>query len=450
MDFRRAWLMVVVVLLGVLIFAVPAQAEKQQPPRMLMLDLVPHGVPKEVAESLTDLLDLEIERAGLYILISQQDLMAMLKTEEQKQLLGVSDPPLEFLSRLGKAANAPYLLRGSVGKVGSMYTIALDIIDVKEVKAVRRVNQTLVGDESGLVGSIRTAALALALDEKGVAPDISAKLIDDLMIAEKPKKFFLGVSVGYSLPLGSQENDQSVQYFIPSYTHLRIDAELPVLPYMRVFFDTGFYIGIQQFMSLQSKREMLYDKNDQGKYGSAEVVSETWLTYYTPIKVPIHVGVKFVPNRGRLLPYGLIGAGFSWQRYGFNNEQVGITRRYSDAGQVCPAYYTRSEVSGSQLPTKCDMQATLKPESSLSAFGFDAVAGVGLEWLITQNIGLKLDVRYTFTLLFPSEDSLWADFVSDTITDPNDPAKNVTYKDMFPVKKYQQDLAASLGVIFYW
>ncbi|MFA6034694.1 MAG: hypothetical protein WC889_17475, partial [Myxococcota bacterium] len=144
-----------VVLAAVLALSVvfPAAAQKKgEPPRLVLLDLQANGVSNEIAQSLTDMLDLELERAKLYTVLSQQDLRALLKVEEQKQLLGVEGAPMETLARLAKAVNAPYLCRGSVGKVGNTLVVSLDVIDVNEVKAIRRVNQTLVGDTGSLVG----------------------------------------------------------------------------------------------------------------------------------------------------------------------------------------------------------------------------------------------------------------------------------------------------------
>ena len=85
-----------------------------------------------------------------------------------------------------------------------------------------------VGEETGLVGSLRAAVLSLTLEEKGVAPDISAGLIDDLTIAEKTKTVFFAISPAYEIPVGYQNSADSIVTFQPTFYHLRLDAELPL------------------------------------------------------------------------------------------------------------------------------------------------------------------------------------------------------------------------------
>ena len=71
-----------------LFLLVTPQTQAAETERLLLLDITPHGVPAELAASLTDLLELEIERGRLYQVISQQDLRNLIKVEEQKLLLG--------------------------------------------------------------------------------------------------------------------------------------------------------------------------------------------------------------------------------------------------------------------------------------------------------------------------------------------------------------------------
>jgi hypothetical protein len=287
----------------------PCLALAAEPPRMVLMDLQANAVSKEVAQSLTDLLDLEIERSGLYTVFSQQDLRAMMAAEEQKQLLGVDDPPIEVLARIGKAVNAPYLLRGSVGKVGSMMVVSLDLIDVQAVKAIRRVNQTLVGDESSLVGSVRAAALALALEEKGMAPDVSAELIDGLKIAEKPKTLFLSLSPGYEIPVGPVHDSSDILYFMPGYARLRLDAEYPLWKFIRLFASAGYDFTVAQQMRLQDKHYgLVYDASTGTQLGDRASINTTTLDYRAT-RIPFDLGAKFVPETGRFLPFGIVGLG---------------------------------------------------------------------------------------------------------------------------------------------
>jgi hypothetical protein len=340
---------------------------------------------------------------------------------------------------------APYLLRGSVGRVGSYLVVTLDLIDVNEAKAVRRVNQTLVGDESGLVGSIRGAALALALDEKGVAPDISAELIDGLRIAEKRKALFLAFSPGYEIPVGPVHDASDILFFRPAQLALRIDAEYPLWRFVRLFASTGYQTTVAEQLRLQDKHYgLVYDAKTSAQIGDRLNVNTTTLDY-TATKIPFDVGVKLVPETGRFLPFVLAGVGVSWQKYAFGTEKLGLLADQGE-GSACAAPYAATTVDGK---ARCKLEIDGKPEEDISSLGLDVVAGAGFEWLLTHHFGLKVEARYALTYLFSSK--LDALFVSDPVpyTSGAD-SRAVVYGDTFPVRQVQHGVAVSGGAIFYW
>jgi len=453
MNIRRCFQVAILAICALILSAGSSSAAGKQLPKMIVLDLVPNGVSTDIAQSLTDLLDLEIDRAHLYETFSMQDLRAILKKEEIKQLTGAGDPPMELINRLSKAMDAPYLLRGSVGKVGSMMVVSLDIMDIKAVKVVRRVSQTIVGDESSLVGSLRAAALALALDEKGVTPDISEKLINDLKISEKPKKLFLAFSPGYVIPVGPTSNNSDLIYLNPSFLSLRLDVEYPLWKWIRLFGSTGYQTTIAEQLRMQGKRQAYFFNSAYSLIQQVVDVNTTTLDYSVQ-KIPLDIGIKFVPETGRFLPFALIGIGISWQQFSLGNEQLGFAQQYNPQPQQgCPPpYVSQGGICGynvTAIPKNISSSGVETSKAYIPSFGFDFVAGAGVEWLLSQNLGFKLEVRYTLTYLFKSGSDLDATFYSDGQKWDNTPTY-FRYGDAFPIKQIQHDIAASAGLIVYW
>jgi opacity protein-like surface antigen len=172
----------------------------------------------------------------------------------------------------------------------------------------------------------------------------------------------------------------------------------------------------------------------------------------------VDFGVKFIPQTGRFLPYALLGVGFSWRQLTFENENLGFayTATYgkdswTPPNPKCSAPYSQlSESSGKTENYTCGYNVSLKPDQqTINLFGFDLVAGVGAEYLITQNIGIKFEVRYIMTYLFSGD--LTAKFWSDKQEyNPAGEKKPVQYGDAFPIWQLQHAISASAGVIAYW
>jgi hypothetical protein len=256
------------------------------------------------------------------------------------------------------------------------------------------------------------------------------------------------------MPVGETINGDSLYYLRPPMLQFRIDAEFPVWKYLRVFVDTGFGMSLAEKLQLQTKGVVRVDTDgvDANMLWTSE--ARTTDLSYTAMRVPIDVGVKFVADTGRFLPFAVLGVGFSWQRYSFDNEQMGVSiiDYKSGDGSAIPCRgwpydctpYASTGISGK----KNDMNLALKPrESAVDYFGLDFIAGVGAEYLITQNVGVKFDVRYSLTYLLNYGDGM-TQFVGQKVKD--DQTQVNTYADMFPVRQIQHNIEASVGVIVYW
>ena len=429
-----------------------AQAAESE--RLLMLDITPHGVPNEVAASLTDLLELEIERGRLYQVISQQDLRNLIKLEEHKLLLGKDEQTNENLAKIANQVDAPYLLASSLGRVGKAYLLSLELLDAKQVKVVRRVSQTLIGEPEELVGSLRSAVLAITLEEKGVTPDISAELIDKLKIAEKEKAIYLAFSTAYEVPVGLKASEDSILVFRPTFYHLRVDAELPLWPWIRLFGSLSVGTTINEtFMTEDNHTTGVFLDGSTDQVGYRLQAAQVSLDY-SALRIPIGFGIKFAPDTGRFVPYALAGLGVSWQKYSFEDATIGVLREHNE-DQTCSPPFSPYTPPGQQYPF-CEIRGqAMKPEGDLDTLGLDATAAAGVEWLLTHHIGIKAEVRYHMTYAIKDTADLRLKYEGESqpyeVTTPTGPETRVDkYYELFAVQRIHHGVVFSAGMIAYW
>lgn len=429
-----------------LLFTTPAAAETE---RLLLLDITPHGVPAEVASSLTDLLELEIERGRLYQVISQQDLRTLIKLEEQKLLLGKDEQTNENLAKIANQVDAPYLLASSLGRVGKAYLLSLELLDAKQVKVVRRVSQTLIGDQEELVGSLRSAVLAITLEEKGVTPDISAELIDKLKISEKPKTVYISLSPAYEVPLGMKKSEDSILVFRPTFYHLRLEAEMPLWPWIRLFGSLSFGTTIaEQFLTEDNHLTGIFDPGgtQQGYRLQATQVDLN----YSALRIPIGFGVKVAPDTGRFVPYALAGLGISWQKYSPDDATIGVLRELPESG-TCPPPFQPYTPPNEPNPF-CEIRdQKMSPEGDVDVVGMDAIAAVGFEWLLTHHIGIKAEVRYHLTYALKDAKDLRVAYEGES--EPflvGTDTRIDRYYELYAIQQVHHGLVFSAGMIAYW
>lgn|GEM_PF-1599813 len=409
-------------------------------PTLLILPLRPQGIEPEIAENLTDLMALEVEKTGMFDVYSKKELQELLKLQEYKQLVGVEDDG--ELAKVGEKLGAKFLLHGNIGRVGGTYVLSLVLVDVKEVRAVRRVNQTLVGEPGGLIGSLRSAVLALSLEERGVAPDITGSLIDGLRIAEKPKTLFFHLRLGYEIPVGAVQDDSTRKFILPSLMVVNTEFAWQFHPYLQLVGSTG--------MALSLMNEF-HNQNTQAFYRITEGDAEpSFLTNITTsrfdfqtYRIPIDIMINVRPPRGRLLPYFATGLGVSYQFYSFSDETI---------KRKLPEYPTPPCADPfSQEGDICIMQYDLPAADSKSYFNIDFPVAAGFDYLITDNIGISVEAKYLLTYALSGD--FHADFVQDVPNEyTNEDGKAVaeTTGDTVPLRRLHQGISLSFGVIAYY
>ena len=89
------------------------------------------------------------------------------------------------------------------------------------------------------------------------------------------------------------------------------------------------------------------------------------------------------------------------------------------------------------------LQSTTEP----SLLGLDVMAAAGVEWLLTQHIGLKVEGRYRFTYTFGSEDDLQVP-VEGQLTQADGSSLQTATK--FGLLQTRHGLSFSAGLIAFW
>lgn len=441
------------------------QETTKEKPLLIVLPLAANGVDEEVAASLGDLLVAEFNKAQLYDVIAQDELKDMLSQVELKQLMGVESE--KELAAVGEKLKSDFMLRGSVGLVGNTYLVNLTLLDVKNAVAVRRVNQSVAGDPDDLIGSVHSAVVALALEEEGHPPKITAKLVESLNIARKRKTLFLKLMAGYEMPVGPVVNDATVAYLLPGMMRLSLSAGYHVLPWMQIVFESGAAFSIMEDFGQQTKlgfaRKYPIDKAGN-QYETVETIVNTAHFDYSTMRVPLNIMAKFQPKSGRLLPYFQAGLGFSWQRYALGDENAqplysDINVMYDDTS-VCPYGYDRNAEGN------CYRSIDMSPENdTIDFFNLNVPIGAGVDYLLTQNIGISFEARYMLTyILNKSGDDIYPLFLSDPAqvaapaglpdfdNDPNTYPKTVgeQVSDAHPIRRLHHGISVMIGAFYYF
>ncbi len=164
--------------------AMPVKAAPAPKPRVAVLRLASNRVSPEVVKVLDEMLSTELDRYGVYDVVSASDIDAMVGLERLKDLTGCSDTACT--SEVAGAIGARFVLAGSVSKLGDDIYFNLKLIDTATQVVTRREHH-VADDErlypeavravvAGLLGKpVETAAAAPP--KKKVDPTAPASLV---------------------------------------------------------------------------------------------------------------------------------------------------------------------------------------------------------------------------------------------------------------------------------
>lgn len=123
---------------------------------------------ERLAATLTDALATDLARSGVADPVTPQDLATVLGFERQKQLLGCSDESTTCMAEMTAALGAPWVMSGSLSRLGSTTRLDLKLVRVKDGRISFRDGRT-VTDESQLYAAVSDLVRGLL-----TSPDFSA------------------------------------------------------------------------------------------------------------------------------------------------------------------------------------------------------------------------------------------------------------------------------------
>lgn len=122
----------------VLLAALTLAASPAEKPKLAVLDLVPAGgVEPSVAAAMTEALTAELAAQGFFTVVSAADLRTLVGQERQKQLLGCSEGA-SCLTELAGAIGAPFVMSGTLARLGDSYQLTLQTLDSVKAQPVSR------------------------------------------------------------------------------------------------------------------------------------------------------------------------------------------------------------------------------------------------------------------------------------------------------------------------
>lgn len=113
-----------------------------------VLDFDGKGVSQSDAGNLTDRLRDELFKTGAYVVLERGQMEEVLK-EQGLQQAGICET--ECAVEVGRLLGVQQMVAGSIGKVGTIYTVSARVFDVTTGKILKSANYDNIGDISQLL-----------------------------------------------------------------------------------------------------------------------------------------------------------------------------------------------------------------------------------------------------------------------------------------------------------
>jgi hypothetical protein len=127
-----------IVFFSILIFIFPPLSFGADLPKIAVWDLEARNTPASHAKELTSILVSEIAQTRKYEAFSQDNVRTLAGFTAERMMLGCTDS--KCLTALGQMDIAK-LISGSVGKIGSVYSISLNLFDTQNAKAENAISE---------------------------------------------------------------------------------------------------------------------------------------------------------------------------------------------------------------------------------------------------------------------------------------------------------------------
>ena len=149
-------------------------------PKIAVWDLEPLNTPPTHARNLTSILVSEVSKFNKYEVYSQENVRTLAGWTAERMKLGCSNT--QCLIALGQMDIAK-LISGSVGKIGTRYTVSLNLFDTQNAKSEKAISE-FCQSEDELIEIIQVAVRKLLGEPLEVVP--AAKVGKPALQIEKP------------------------------------------------------------------------------------------------------------------------------------------------------------------------------------------------------------------------------------------------------------------------
>ncbi len=138
---------------------------------------------QQLADSLSESVLTEIQRSKRLHVVGQSDVASMLGIERQKQLLGCGESSSSCLAELSGALGTPWLVTGSVARLGKAYRLDLKLLQASTGAATWRDGKSTRDDSEVFeVLSSMVKDLVRTLDQTGGAASAAAPQVAPLVL----------------------------------------------------------------------------------------------------------------------------------------------------------------------------------------------------------------------------------------------------------------------------
>jgi hypothetical protein len=144
-----------------------AAADAAKLPRIAVPDVHATDIDAKFVSVMTEVIASELARTKRYEVMSNQDILAMLNYEQQRQLLDCSSE--SCMTELGGALGVEKLLGADVANLGKSFVINIKIIDIAGARIDARLNERVEGDMDALIEHLRGAVGRLVGEVEGLA-----------------------------------------------------------------------------------------------------------------------------------------------------------------------------------------------------------------------------------------------------------------------------------------
>ncbi len=165
---------IAILILAVFGVAFPSSLPAKEVPKIAVWDLTARNIKPEYAQELTSILVSELTRLRKYEVYSWENIQTMAGFTAERMKLGCTDS--KCLTALGQM-DITKLVSGSVAKIGSRYSISLNLFDTSQAKVDNAISQ-FCNSEDELIELIQKSARTLLtlpeeppLAEKTILPE---------------------------------------------------------------------------------------------------------------------------------------------------------------------------------------------------------------------------------------------------------------------------------------